>query len=54
MKRLVHAPKARANIFAGDAYIAERNPLAAKRLILVARQLTSMPKPDRDCAELRL
>ena len=33
MKRLVLAPKARADLFDIDAYIAERNPLAAQRLI---------------------
>ncbi len=33
MKRLVLAPKARADLFDIDAYIAERNPLAAERLI---------------------
>jgi plasmid stabilization system protein ParE len=33
MKRLVLAPKARADLFPIDAYIVERNPLAAQRLI---------------------
>ena len=33
MKRLVLAPKARADLFDIDTYIAERNPLAAERLI---------------------
>jgi len=33
MKRLVLAPKARAGLFELDAYITERNPLAAERLV---------------------
>lgn len=31
--RLVLAPKARADLFNIDAYLAERNPLAAERLL---------------------
>ncbi|MFO0577077.1 MAG: type II toxin-antitoxin system RelE/ParE family toxin [Polyangia bacterium] len=58
MKRLVLAPKARADLFDIDAYLAERNPLAAERLIerlIQAMQaLTRMPLMGRTCEDLGL
>ncbi len=58
MKRLVLAPKARADLFDIDAYIAERNPLAAERLIerlIQAMQtLVRMPMMGRTCEDLGL
>ena len=57
-ERVVLAPKARADLFAIDSYLAERNPLAAERLIerlLHAMQtLARMPAMGRSCAELGL
>lgn len=41
MKRLVLAPKARADLFYIDAYVAERSPLAVQRLI---ERLAHRPK----------
>ena len=56
--RVVLAPKARADLFAIDSYLAERNPLAAERLIerlLHAMQtLARMPAMGRSCADLGL
>ena len=56
--RVVLAPRARADLFAIDSYLAERNPLAAERLIerlLHAMQtLASMPGMGRSCADLGL
>ena len=55
---VVLAPKARADLFAIDSYLAERNPLAAERLIerlLHAMQtLANMPAMGRSCADLGL
>ena len=57
-ERVVLAPKARADLFAIDSYLAERNPLAAERLIerlLHAMQtLARMPAMGRSCADLGL
>jgi toxin ParE1/3/4 len=58
MKRLVLAPRARADLFDIDAYIAERNPLAAERLIerliQAMKSLAAMPKMGRTCEDLGL
>ena len=58
MKRLVLAPKARADLFAIDAYIAERNPLAAERLIerliQAMKTLARTPLIGRTCDDLGL
>ena len=58
MKRLVLAPKARADLFDIDAYIAERNPLAAERLIerliQAMKTLVRMPMMGRTCEDLGL
>jgi len=58
MKRLVLAPKARADLLDIDAYIAERNPLAAERLIerliQAMTSLAAMPKMGRTCEDLGL
>lgn len=58
MKRLVLAPKARADLFDIDAYIAERNPLAAERLIerliQAMETLARMPSMGRTCDDLGL
>lgn len=58
MKRLVLAPKARADLFDIDAYIAERNPLAAERLIerliQAMKTLARMPMMGRTCEDLGL
>lgn len=58
MKRLVLAPKARADLFDIDAYIAERNQLAAERLIerliQTMKTLTRMPEIGRKCDDLGL
>jgi toxin ParE1/3/4 len=58
MKRLVLAPKARADLFDIDAYISERNPLAAERLIerlvQAMRMLVRMPMVGRPCDDLGL
>jgi plasmid stabilization system protein ParE len=56
--RVVLAPRARADLFAMDSYLAERNPLAAERLserLLHAMQtLARMPGMGRSCADLGL
>lgn len=58
MKRLVLAPKARADLFEIDAYITERNPLAAERLIerliQAMKTLSLMPQMGRTCEDLGL
>lgn len=58
MKRLVLAPKARADLFDIDTYIAQRNPLAAERLIerliQAMTSLAAMPKMGRTCEDLGL
>lgn len=58
MKRLVLAPKARADLFEIDAYLAERNPLAAERLIerliQTMKTLSRMPEMGRKCDDLGL
>ena len=58
MKRLVLAPRARADLFDIDAYIAERNPLAAERLIerliQAMKTLARMPMMGRTCEDLGL
>ena len=58
MKRLVLAPKARADLLDIDAYLAERNPLAAERLserlIQAMKTLTRMPLMGRTCDDLGL
>lgn len=58
MNRLVLAPKARADLFDIDAYIAERNPLAAERLIerliQAMKALVRMPMIGRTCEDLGL
>lgn len=58
MKRLVLAPRARADLFDINAYIAERNPLAAERLIerliQAVKTLSQMPEMGRTCDDLGL
>lgn len=58
MKRLVLAPRARADLFDIDAYIAERNPLAAQRLIerliQAMKTLARTPLIGRTCEDLGL
>lgn len=58
MKRLVLAPKARADLFDIDAYIAERNPLAGERLIErpieAMKTLAWIPMMGRMCEGLGL
>ena len=58
MKRLILAPKARADLFDIDTYIAERNPLAAERLIerliQAMKILSQMPEMGRQCDDLGL
>lgn len=56
--RVVLAPRARADLFSIDSYLAERNPLAAERLserLLHAMQtLALMPGMGRSCADFGL
>lgn len=56
--RLVLAPKARADLFDIDSYLAERNPLAAERLlerlIQAMQTITRMPQIGRMCDDLGL
>jgi len=58
MKRLVLAPRARADLFDLSAYLADRNPLAAERLterlILAMQALTRTPLLGRKCDDLGL
>ena len=56
--RVVLAPRARADLFATDSYLADRNPLAAERLIErllhAMPALARMPAMGRSCADLGL
>ena len=58
MKRLVLAAKARVDLFDVDAYLAERNPLAAQRLIerliQAMKSLARTPLIGRTCEDLGL